>query len=354
MTEAEFHVHDASVVDLFCGAGGLSFGFKKWGFRIDAGVDTDEACRFPFETNVKGPFVRLDVANLDASELEELFIPGKTKILIGCAPCQPFSTYNQKNDDPKWRLLEVFGRLISTTKPEIVSMENVPQLMRFKGGEIFDCFIASLAEAGYHTSFDVLFGPDYGLPQRRSRLVLLASKLGPIELPSPTHKTKHRTVRDAIGKLPRLAAGQEDPKDRLHRASRLSEINLKRIKAATPGGTWKDWDDDLVAECHKAETGKGYVAVYGRMRWDEPAPTVTTQFFGFGNGRFGHPEQDRALSLREGAILQGFPKSYEFVPAFQRVQMKHVGQMIGNAVPVTLAEAIAETVDLHLRKYCHA
>jgi DNA (cytosine-5)-methyltransferase 1 len=229
-------------------------------------------------------------------------------------------------------------------------MENVPQLMRFKRGEVFNRFISGLTKAGYYTNFDVLFGPEYGLPQGRSRLVLLASRLGNIGLPKPPRRKKHRTVRDAIGKLAPLVAGQEDGRDRLHRASHLSEINLKRIRAAKPGGSWKDWDDELVAECHKLETGRGYASVYGRMKWDEPSPTITTQFYGFGNGRFGHPEQDRALSLREGAILQGFPRSYEFVPPNQPISTKHVGQMIGNAVPVTLAKSIAKTVAYHLRE----
>jgi DNA (cytosine-5)-methyltransferase 1 len=120
------------------------------------------------------------------------------------------------------------------------------------------------------------------------------------------------------------------------------------MAASKPGGTWRDWDEDLVAECHQVDTGRGYASVYGRMSWDEPSPTITTQFFGFGNGRFGHPDQDRALSLREGAMLQGFPQDYQFVDPGKPVQFKKIGRLIGNAVPVKLANAIAAAVREHL------
>jgi len=125
-------------------------------------------------------------------------------------------------------------------------------------------------------------------------------------------------------------------------------VNVRRIAASKPGGTWHDWDKELVTACHKEKTGKGYVAVYGRMEWDQPAPTITTQFYGFGNGRFGHPEQDRGLSLREGALLQSFPAQYKFVAPGERVQFKAVGRLIGNAVPVRLARVIAHTVRKHI------
>lgn len=134
----------------------------------------------------------------------------------------------------------------------------------------------------------------------------------------------------------------------LHAASKLSDLNLERIRASRPGGTWRDWPEHLVADCHRRETGRTYPGVYGRMEWDEPAPTLTTQFYGFGNGRFGHPEQDRAISLREGAILQGFPKSYSFLPDGAPVHFKTLGRMIGNAVPVTLGEVIGRSIAAHL------
>ena len=339
----------ASVVDIFSGAGGLSHGFRQKGFSIVGGIDIDEDCRYAFEHNNGAPFIRRDVSSLMAADVNALFKPGHARVLIGCAPCQPFSTYNQKNEDPKWQLLHQFGNVVRQVKPDVLSMENVPRLLNFKRGQLFEQFVSQLRRANYHVVWDVLYGPDYGLAQTRSRLVLLASRLGPIQLPKPTHKSKHRSVRQEIGVLPKLAHGEIDSCDPLHRASSLSDLNLRRIEAAKPGGTWKDWDADLVANCHKVETGKGYSSVYGRMEWDRPSPTITTQFFGFGNGRFGHPDQHRALALREGALLQGFPRGYEFVPPGEKVQFKKVGRLIGNAVPVKLAAAIAKSVQHHLQ-----
>ncbi len=342
----------ATVVDLFCGAGGLSQGFRSEGFDIVGGFDTDENCRYAFEENNKALFIRRDVATLKAAEVQSLFVPGKRRVLVGCAPCQPFSTYNQKNDDPKWQLLSGFARLIDEVRPDVVSMENVPRLLEFKDGAVFEQFVQTLRAADYKVAWDVLYGPNFGLAQTRSRLVLLASRLGSIKMPQATHEAGHyRTVRDEIGDLAPLVHGGSDDADPLHCASRLSDTNARRIAESKPGGTWRDWTPDLVADCHKVETGRGYSSVYGRMTWDEPSPTITTQFFGFGNGRFGHPDQDRALSLREGAMLQGFPKDYEFVPPGERVQFKTVGRLIGNAVPVKLAGAIARAVKDHLGTY---
>ena len=342
------HRVNASVVDLFCGAGGLSHGFKLEGFSLAAGIDLDEACRFPYVENNGAPFIRKDVAELTPTAVEQLFTPGAAKVLVGCAPCQPFSVYNQKNDDPKWRLLNSFGQLIDAVRPDVVSMENVPRLLQFKGGGVFQSFVKLLKNGGYHVVWGVLYGPDFGLAQTRSRLVLLASRLGEIALPRPTLRGPYRTVRDVIGKMPRLRHGEADLTDPLHCASKLSDVNLRRIVAAKPGGTWRDWDQELVTACHKEKTGKGYGAVYGRMEWAEPAPTITTQFFGFGNGRFGHPEQDRGLSLREGALLQSFPAYYKFAAPGERVQFKTVGRLVGNAVPVRLARVIARTLRKHI------
>jgi DNA (cytosine-5)-methyltransferase 1 len=296
-----------SVVDLFCGVGGLTHGFLLEDFTVCAGIDIDEECRYPFEQNNQAQFIHRDVEELRSSDIVSLFKPNQPRILVGCAPCQPFSVYNQKNDDPKWQLLKYFGDLIINAAPDIVSMENVPRLLNFRDGKVFAEFVSLLKRQGYRVSSKVAFAPAYGVPQRRSRLVLLASRLGDLELEAPRlTPSQYLTVRDAIGALPPLKAGEVDRFDPLHRCSHLSETNLKRIRAARPGGSWKDWDQELVTDCHRVSTGRGYVSVYGRMVWGEPSPTITTQFHGFGNGRFGHPEQDRALSLREGAILQSF------------------------------------------------
>ncbi len=352
MTMADNRV-EASVVDLFCGVGGLSYGFKKAGFDVRAGIDVDEECRYAYEKNVGTVFLRKDVGELSPATLQGLYPDdAKVKVLMGCAPCQPFSTYNQKNDNPQWRLLERFGELIAATQPDVVSMENVPRLVRFRSGELFDGFVQTLEDSEYSVSWDVLYGPDYGMAQTRSRLVLLASRLGKIELPKPSHEpSAYRTVKDEIGDLPPLSHGETDKNDELHRASSLSKINERRMVSSKPGGTWRDWSDDLVTPCHQAETGRGYSSVYGRMEWEKPSPTMTTQFYGFGNGRFGHPEQNRAITLREGAMLQGFPREYQFMKPGEKIRFKTVGRMIGNAVPVTLATAIAKAVREHIEMY---
>ena len=342
----------ASVIDLFCGAGALSHGFVQEGFSIACGYDIDESCRYPFEANNAAPFVRRDVASIDAKELVREFAANLPRVLIGCAPCQPFSRYSQGREDPKWKLLEDFARLAVAVSPDVLSMENVPQLAKFKGGEIFDRFVEHLENAGYSVKWTITDCRDYGVPQARSRLVLVASRLGDPGLPVPTHTLeRHLTVRDAIGDMPALEAGGVDPQDRLHRTSSMSELNLRRIRASTPCRTWRDWDDALVTDCHKRETGKGYGSVYGRMAWDRSSPTITTQFYGFGNGRFGHPEQNRAISLREGAILQTFPHDYAFTSQDDPITFKSIGRMIGNAVPLALARAIAHALRTHLGEH---
>ncbi|KAB0537077.1 DNA cytosine methyltransferase [Pseudochrobactrum saccharolyticum] len=339
---------NATVVDLFCGAGGLSHGFYLEGMKVVAGIDLDPACKFAYEANNGAKFLCQDVSTVTAADLVALWGEGP-RILVGCAPCQPFSSYAQRWDNPDWKLLENFAQLIVDSKPDVVSMENVPRLLDFQDGAVFERFVSKIRRAGYKVTATVAYAPDYGVPQHRHRLVLLASRHAPIALEPPTHsKKKYVTVRKAIGKLRELEAGGIDEFDPLHRTSRLSPLNLKRIRAAKPGGSWKDWDEELVAPCHKTQAGKTYVSVYGRMNWDEPSPTMTTQFFGFGNGRFGHPEQNRAISLREGAILQSFPTKYRFVPEGEAVQFKKLGRLIGNAVPVLLGRAIAKSIKLHL------
>jgi DNA (cytosine-5)-methyltransferase 1 len=228
-------------------------------------------------------------------------------------------------------------------------MENVPQLRRHA---VYDDFVKTLEELGYHISATEVFCPNYGIPQSRTRLVLFASKLGPIAIIPPTHEPEqYPSVKSAIGRLPRLKAGRSSSTDPLHRSSGLSETNLQRLEHSKPGGTWRDWPEELVAKCHRKKKGKSYPSVYGRMKWDEPSPTITTQFFGFGNGRFGHPTQKRALSLREGAILQSFPPDYEFVESGIEFGFHEIGRMIGNAVPVRLGEIVGKTIKTHLRRY---
>ena len=340
---------DGSVVDLFCSVGGLSHGFVLEGFDVRAGVDVDASCRYAYERNNRARFVERDVTCLGGDQVGRLFNATEPRILVGCAPCQPFSPYSQNRSDAKWRLLAEFGRIVDEVRPEVVSMENVPRLVTFHRGELFRQFLALLEDAGYEVWWRVVNCADYGVPQTRQRLVVLASRVGPIELVSPTHEPDaYVTVQDAIASLPPLTAGHGDVEDPLHYASRLSEVNLARIRDAKPGKSWHEWDPDLVAACHRKRTGRWFRSVYGRMRWDAPAPTITTQCNGFGNGRFGHPEQDRAISLREAALLQTFPPDYEFLDPKKRWFVSAAARWIGNAVPVELARAVARSVALAL------
>jgi DNA (cytosine-5)-methyltransferase 1 len=343
-----------NVVDLFCGVGGLSYGFKKEGFHVKAGVDTDASCKYAFETNVRAQFLARDIRTLPAPNIRKLLDEDEAdfRILIGCAPCAPFSLYTgryrkakHRDVNRRWQLLAEFLRIILATMPDIVSMENVPRL---KGHRIFRQFVSGLRDNGYIVSHFLVRADQYGVPQRRKRLVLFASKFGKVEILPPTHLDKPVTVRDAIGKLPEIEAGSVCPSDHLHVSRRLTEKNLLRITSTREGGSWKDWPNHLQLDCHKKPGGKTFRSVYGRMRWNEVSPVITTQCLGIGNGRFGHPQQHRAISIREAALLQTFPKKFKFVAPSQPIFGAHLARQIGNAVPVRLARMIARTIKHHL------
>ena len=247
-----------------------------------------------------------------------------------------------RNDD-LWPLLAEFGRLVQTMKPELVTMENVPQLVHHP---VFTDFVNMLR--GYYVTYTIVECAQYGVPQTRKRLVLLASSLGQIEIVPPAKHKPQPTVRAAISCLQSLEAGQGAEKDPLHSACALSELNLRRIRASKPGGTWRDWPKELLSPCHTKQSGSTFPSVYGRMRWDEPSPTITTQCFGFGNGRFGHPDQNRAITLREAATLQTFPTDYKFIKPGEPVRYQVHGRLIGNVVTVKIGEMIADSFIAHL------
>lgn len=338
------------VVDLFCGVGGLTCGLEKAGLDVVAGFDLDSTCEYTYKHNNNAKFINKNIEEIAGIEIKRLWRGYDVKILAGCAPCQPFSRhqkdkYNRKKHKD-WKLLYQFARLVKESKPHIVSMENVPEL---EGEQVFEDFVKTLREEKYNVTYKVVNAADYGVPQRRKRLLLLASKRKKIKLIEPTHKTAV-TVRDVIGKLPHIEAGEKNDSDILHVASMLSEKNLKRIKASVPGGTWRDWPEDLILECHKKDTGTTYSSVYGRMQWESVAPTITTQFISYGTGRFGHPEQNRALTLREGAMLQTFPINYSFVQKGEEVVLRNIARHIGNAVPPRLGEIIGISIKEHCKK----
>ena len=332
------------VVDLFCGVGALSHGLRLAGCKILAGYDTDKRCQFAFEENNGGKFIEKDVGQMTASDISAHYSGNAPTILAGCAPCQPFSTYKHRYaEDPQWELVTKFAELAAEVQPDFVTMENVPSLLRYKNGEVYREFKRILNEAGYPVRKTIAKCELFGVPQRRRRLVVVAArgrKIGRLV----ENEAVGKTVRSAIANLPKIAAGETCSSDPLHTASRLSDLNLQRIRLSKPGGTWKDWPEELRAACHRRATGMTYPGVYARMEWEGPAPTMTTQCFGYGNGRFGHPEQDRAISLREAAILQSFPPGYRFLPENEKPLMKEVGRWIGNAVPVELGRAIGNTI----------
>ena len=328
-------------IDLFCGAGGLSYGLKSAGIDVHAGIDLDPACEFPFEKNIGAPFIRADIRKIVSGDLRQYYPKGAISLLAGCAPCQPFSSFRRGTDnsgDEKWGLLLEFGRLVKELRPDLITMENVPGLAK---QPVFLKFLTDIEGEGYSVKVKSIFGPSYGLPQYRRRLVLIGSRIGPAYLPEATLKSdQYLCVKSAIHDLPPLKAGETDKADPLHRARALTPLNLRRIRSSVQGGTWRDWPDELRSPCHRKKTGASFQSVYARMSWDLPSPTITTQSFNFGTGRFGHPDQDRPISLREAAILQSFPKNYRFVATDADISFSNVGRLIGNAVPPALGKAI--------------
>lgn len=344
------------VIDLFCGIGGLSHGLLKEGLDVVAGIDNDDACRYGYEYNNRAVFIGKDILDVTGKDIDKLFGTKEEtiRVLAGCAPCQPFSKLNLKEVTKKQlQPLEKFAQLIEETKPDIVSMENVSGLANIEKNPIFKTFLDALEKNKYKYKYEIVDVSEYGVPQKRKRLVLLASRFGEISLIKRTHKNNKVTVRDVIKDLEPLKHGEVSKNDPLHRARKLSPLNLRRIQA-TPhnGGNADSWSEDLILDCHKKESGKTYIStVYGRMRWDEPSPTMTTQCTGLGNGRYGHPEQDRAITLREAALFQTFPKKYRFTPPEEGVIMKDVARFIGNAVPVRLGSVIGKSIKEHLKHH---
>ncbi len=341
---------NALALDIFCGIGGLSYGLKQAGLNILAGLDCDDSCSIAFERNCGAKFISADIAQYDFKDVHSYFQRDLVKILVGCPPCQPFSshTFKSKNkmNDGRWNLIRYFVDAIDILEPEVISMENVRGIIKT---DVFSDFVEHVRSRGYQIDFEVVYCPDFGIPQNRSRLVLVGSRLGDIRVPAKTHcKEQYVNVRDAIKELPDLKAGETSDEDILHRCRNLNSVNLTRIRHSKPNGTWREWRKDLLPPCYRKTSGKTYPSVYGRMSWNEVAPTITTQFYNYGSGRFGHPEQDRALSIREGALLQTFPRFFDFG---DHITLSTTGRHIGNAVPPRLGYVIGKEIMKHVRNY---
>lgn len=357
-----------TAVDMFCGAGGLTHGLENAGITVEMGIDNNGPSEYPYDANNDAEFANLNVEPL--AENPEPIVSAldpwgsDLTVLAACAPCQPYSTMGHTregdtSDHEGWGLLSVFKQIVEYVEPDVVVTENVLQV---RHDDTYLAFEETLAdELGYHLNNPEnrnVYAPEYGIPQKRKRWVLLASKKGPIELPDSVYsdKSEFPTVRETINHLPPIEAGEVHPELDLHRARTLSAKNLERIRNMVPGGDWTLWEeqgmDHLLADCHTKESGRSYKAPYSRMQADEPAPTITTQFYNYGSGRFGHydTDQNRALSLLEGALLQTFPEDYEFYEDWKKVGVKNVGRLIGNAVPPLLGEHIGEAIKAHVNE----
>ena len=330
-------------LDFFCGAGGLTRGFLNVGIEVRAGIDVNESCKRTYEENNRpSRFIPGNLKTLKAEDIEPLVrgISADELIFMGCAPCQPFSKQRREVNRDGGTLLERFGRLVAAYRPGFVVIENVPGIAKVPGNSTYRRFITILKACGYQLADGKLDAKWFGVPQTRNRWVVIASRLTKPMLPEKTHGVDNRpfaTVRDAINGYPRIDAGEQSVAVPNHRAASISPTNLRRLRH-TPinGGGRLDWPDDLMLNCHRHEYS-GHSDVYGRMRWDAPAPTLTCKCFSISNGRYGHPEQNRAISLREAAKLQSFADNYVFYGSSQA----DVGSQIGNAVPVKMAEALA-------------
>ena len=342
--------------DFFCGCGGTSAGFARAGIQIVVGIDNDPDAAITFRANFpEALFLEGDIRALRATDLQSHITRDEKDVWLfsACAPCQPFAKHRQSSllQDDKANLLSEFLRFVDEYRPELLFVENVPGLAsRAESFGPFNQLLDTLDSRGYWMKYGEFDCWDFGVPQKRRRFALVGSRLGPIHFPTRTHgpgtaNPDYSTVREWIGDLPKIHAGQRHEHVPNHRAASLSTLNLERIRATPEGGGRRDWPESLELDCHRGGF-KGYSDVYGRMRWDAPASALTTRCISYSNGRFGHPNQDRAISAREAACLQTFPCTFEFAG-----NLSSVARQIGNAVPVLVSERFGENFMNHLKPY---
>jgi len=344
-------------VDFFCSGGGMTYGMRKAGINVIAGIDIDLQCKETYEkNNPESKFIHADVFELREEYLEKKLGLKKNDdnlILIGCSPCQYWSiirTDKRKSKKSK-NLLKEFHRFVKYFNPGFVVVENVPGILKREKESGLKDFISDLKERGYKVKYGQFNLNEYGVPQTRKRFSLVASRVTKEPVFPEPDKENRPVVMDFIGEhngFPKIDAGHRDNSIFMHTTAGLSEKNLQRIrKTRKNGGNRLDWaDTDLQLKTYEKRDKNSFKDVYGRMAWDKPAPTITTKFFSISNGRFGHPEEDRALSLREGATLQTFPKDYVFYA--KSIQAK--ARMIGNAVPPEYARRIGESIIKSVRE----
>jgi len=340
-----------NAVDFFCSGGGMSYGMQQAGIKILAGIDFDKNCEETYKSNIKGAdFILADVFELKETELEQRLLLKKNDdnlVLIGCSPCQFWSIMNtdkEKSKKSKDLLIE-FHRFVEYFTPGYVVVENVPGVFRRKLESGLDDFIKWLNANGYKVHRDVHEVSEYGVPQHRKRFTLIANRVTGKDIQPSKKQGKKLFVRDVLGEkngFPKVEAGHKDDTPFMHTVAGLEEINIKRLALTKEdGGTRLSYVDneELAPDCHK-NNKENFKDTYGRMWWDRPSPTITTKFFSISNGRFAHPEENRAISLREGAVLQSFPKDY----IFKATSVANTARMIGNAVPPKYAEAIGRAI----------
>lgn len=342
------------VFDFFSGCGGTSKGFQNAGLKPAFALDFDESAASTFRNNFpKTVFSETDITRFDAHEIDGLVNSFDVKLFCGCAPCQPFTRQNttkpEKKTDTRRSLLSHFGVMVERYLPDYIFVENVPGIQRVSGNSTLTRFKKRLEALEYSSTVGIVESQKYGVPQRRRRLVLLASRHGKIDFPKETHGLEigapFSTVREWIAHLPPIKAGEAHPDVPNHRAASLSPLNLKRIMSTPPEGSRADWPSALRLHCHTKTGYSGHTDVYGRMKWDGPATGLTTRCISLSNGRYGHPQQHRAISVREAAALQTFPDNFQFSGS-----LNSQARQIGNAVPVLLAQAFGSHILAHAER----
>jgi DNA (cytosine-5)-methyltransferase 1 len=333
-------------IDFFCSAGGVTCGFKQAGINVLGGIDIDPVCELTYKKNNHSEYLCADVSNLEKKAIAKKFKIKKNQdnlIFVGCSPCQYYSNIKtDKTLSQKTRLLlEDFQEFVDYYRPGYVFIENVPGL-NTKQESPLGRFKTFLSANNYVFDDGIINSKYFGVPQNRRRYALIATRIKKeIHLPKES-RTSIRSVRQAIGNLtkyPPIEAGTKDNTNFIHTSANLSDINKRRLLSVPKdGGSRTAWTDDMQLACYKHHDG--HTDVYGRMSWNKPSPTITTRFCSLSNGRYGHPEQLRAISLREGATLQSFPEDYIFYSQSQAA----IAKMIGNAVPPLLAKAIGEVI----------